>query len=98
LTRNFSSDLNLYSDCQCKLHFSYGYVSPTAGNESLQYLSIFYKNLLSDSMFLPHAARDPSFNGSIVQIDLPENLETEEAARICLRAVHAGTMTLSPGE
>jgi hypothetical protein len=37
---------------------------------------------------------DPSLDGSIVQIDLRENFEPEEAARICLKAVHAGT----PGE
>jgi hypothetical protein len=42
--------------------------------------------------------RDTSLDGSIVQIDLPENLEPEETARICLTAVHAGIVTLSPGE
>jgi hypothetical protein len=41
---------------------------------------------------------DPSLNGSIVQIDLPENLNPKEAARVCLKAVHAGTVTLSPGK
>jgi hypothetical protein len=41
---------------------------------------------------------DPSLDGRIVQIDLPENFEPEEVARICLTAVHAGIVTLSPGE
>jgi hypothetical protein len=55
LTRNFSADLSLHSNCQCRLPFTRGYVSSIAGKESLQSFSILYNTLSSDPIFVPYA-------------------------------------------